>query len=108
MYLYEQAALLSHSAAEYAMLKISQAAPCSIDSLNYTYNGIYNIQTDMKYITTAGSACKTNSDADGSTLAPITYEPSNGTVLLDITVSVTDKNVTSEDIRYFRRTIQKL
>ena len=108
LYLYEQATLLSQSATEYAMLKISKVAPCSLDKLNYTYNSIFKISTTMQYISTAGSSCQINATADGTNAATITYPLSNGIVIMDTTVSVTDKNVTSEPIRYFRRSIQKL
>lgn len=107
LYLYEQAAILSHSAAEYAMLKISQAAPCSIPTLNYSYNNIYDINTSMFYISTAGSPCETNSNLDGTNRGTITYPASNGTVILDVSVA-TQPGFTSEPVRYFRRTIQKL
>ena len=109
LYLYEQATILSHSAAEYAMLKMSQANPCSIRNINFQYNNIYDINTSMQYISTAGSSCEGNATAIGANYATTTNAASNGTVILDVTVSVPqDKNVTSEPIRYFRRTIQKL
>lgn len=108
LYLYEQAAILSYSAAEYAVLRMSQAQPCSLDQLNFTYNGIYDVNTTMRYISLAGSSCETNANANGTNYGTITYPASNGTVILDITVSVNDTTVTSEPIRYFRRTIQKL
>jgi len=108
IYLYEQATILSHSAAEYAMLKISKAAPCSIDTLSYTYNSIYDINMTMRYHANAGSNCNVNSSADGTNATNVVNVNSDGTVILDIAVSVTDTNVTSEPIRYFRRSIQKL
>lgn len=107
LYLYEQAAILSHSAAEYAMLKLSQANPCSIPTLNYSYNNIYDINTSMLYMSVAGSACETNANIDGTNYGTITYPASDGTVILDISVQ-TKTGVTNEPIRYFRRTIQKL
>ncbi|PHQ56906.1 MAG: hypothetical protein COA30_03425 [Sulfurimonas sp.] len=110
LYLYEQAALLSHSATEYTMLKISQATPCSIDSLDFNYNGSFDINASMHYISVAGSACDTNASIDGTDLATVTYPSSDGaTVIIDIAVSVPKSlNITSEPIKYFRRTIQKL
>lgn len=108
LYLYEQSALLSQSAKEYALLKISKVAPCSLDKLNFTYNTIYNVSISMKYISTAGSACETNANIDGTNFATVTYGPTNGTVILDTTISVTDANISSEPIRYFRRTLEKL
>jgi len=110
LYLYEQSAILSHSAAEYAMLKMSQAAPCSIENLVYTYNDIYDINTTMHYVSFAGSQCEVNvfADLNRTYYDTTTFSASDGTVILDVTVSVTDPTVTTEPIRYFRRTIQKL
>jgi len=110
LYLYEQAALLSHSATEYTMLKISQATPCSIDRLDFNYNGSFDINATMHYISVAGSPCDGNASLDGTNIATVTYPSSNcATVIIDIAVSVPKSlNLTSEPIRYFRRTIQKL
>jgi len=109
LYLYEQATILSHSASEYAMLKISRVAPCSLDTLNYTYNNIYDISIDMHYISTAGSACETNANLGTKVgYGTVVNAATNGTVILDITVSVTNPTITSEPISYFRRSIQKL
>ena len=110
LYLYEQSAILSHSAAEYAMLKMSQAAPCSIENINYTYNSIYDVNTTMRYISLSGSQCEANvfADLNRTYYGTTTYPASDGTVILDVAVSVTDPTVTTEPIRYFRRTIQKL
>lgn len=107
LYLYEQAAILSHSAAEYAMLKISQANPCSISTLNYSYNNVYDINTTMAYISVTGSPCNINATAIGANRGIITYPASDGTVILDISVA-TQSSIASEPVRYFRRTIQKL
>lgn len=117
LYIYEQAVLLSKSAAEYALLRISQSAPCSISNLNFTpdLNGngsttddYYDINITMRYIYTAPSPC-TNIPAPGGTdYFTISTPEQNGSVLMDISVSVNDTTVTSEPIRYFRRTIQKL
>jgi len=114
MYLYEQSVLVSQSAAEYAMLRISQTTPqCSLPSLNYTYNGIYDINTTMRYISNAGTQCANNA---GTTLGTVTYTkvigattyfPSDGSVMLDITVTANPAG-TTEPIRYFRRSIQKM
>lgn len=107
LYLYEQATLLSHSAAEYAMLKMSQANPCSIATLNYNYNNVYDITTSMFYISTAGSACDTNATAINRRRGVTTNPASDGTVILDVSIA-TQPGLTTEPIRYFRRTIQKL
>ena len=107
LYLYEQAAILSHSAAEYAMLKMSQANPCSIAALNFRYNNTFDINATMRYISIAGSACEANAIADGTNYGTTTYLQSNGSVILDIAVTANPTG-TTEPIRYFRRTIQKL
>ena len=109
LYLYEQATLLSHSAAEYAMLKMSQVPACSIESLSYPYNNLYDINTTMQYIPVAGTTCDTqvSLDLNRTRFATITHPSSDGTVILDITVS-TKSGISTEPIRYFRRTIQKL
>lgn len=124
MYLYEQAVLLSNSAAEYALLRISQATPCSIPSLNFTpdlnHDGstsddIYDINISLNYIFKNDapniSPCEAI-PAPGGTAYPdfnLTSEKTDGTVLMDITVSVpTSKNVSSEPITFFRRSLQKL
>ena len=114
LYLYEQAVLLSNSAAEYALLRISQAPPCSIPNLNFQpdLNGdgspIYDINISMYYIFNNPSICT----AGGANPYPdfnLTEEATNGTVLMDITVSIpTSANVSTEPIRFFRRSLQKL
>lgn len=113
LYVYEQAVLLSKSAAEYALLRISQDGACSHNSLNFTpdlnnnnsiADDFYDINITMRYIYTAPSPCASSSD-DYFT---ITTPEQNGSVLMDITVSVDDPTVVSEPITYFRRSIQKL
>lgn len=113
LYLYEQAILLSKSAAEYALLRISQNPPCTISTLNFTpdlnndgsnTDDLYDINISIKYIYTAPSPCNA-----ALTYATVTNEEQNGSALMDITVSVpASKNITSEPITYFRRSIQKL
>lgn len=109
LYLYEQASILSYSAAEYAMLEMSRAQPCSLATLNFTYNTIYTVNASMQYISTLGSNCQINAAAIGRDYARTAHPTSDGSVILDITVSVpSDINVSTEPIRYFRRSIQKL
>ena len=99
IYLYEQAILLSKSAAEYALLQISQNG--CINTLAFTHDSIYNINITMKYIYTEASSC--------DDYFTISTPEQNGSVLMDITVSVpTSKNVTTEPITYFRRSVEKL
>ncbi|MDQ7044161.1 MAG: hypothetical protein Q9M34_11620 [Sulfurimonas sp.] len=110
LYLYEQAVVLAHSSVEYAMLKASQTAPCSISTLNFQYptvSPIYNISISMQYISTVGSTCQVNALAAGAHYETITNTNSNGTTIIDVSVSSLP-NVATEQIRYFRRTIQKL
>ena len=109
LYLYEQAAILSHSAAEYAMLRISQVSPCSIENIDFNYNNLYDINISMKYIYFGGSTCNTNVNADlnRTYFGTTTHLKSDGTVILDVSVA-TQPGLTSEPVRYFRRSIQKL
>jgi len=100
LYLYEQAVLYSKSAAELALLDIAREG-CK-NSYNTTFDGIYDANVTMLYIygSTQGSC---------SDYFNITAPEQNGSVLMDITLSVrADANITSEPIRYFRRTMQKL
>ncbi|WP_373003921.1 hypothetical protein [Sulfurimonas sp.] len=108
LYLYEQATLLSQSAAEYALLKISQAnQQCSVPSLDFRYNNTFDVNITMQYIFTNPSTCRTNSLADGTDYTTVTYPNSNGSVLMDIAITANPTG-TTEPIRYFRRSIQKL
>lgn len=105
LYLYEQAVLLSQSAAEYALLRISQDGACShANDLNFVQDSIYDINITMHYIYTAPSACANINDK----YFDINTSEQNGSVLMDITVSVNNTTVTSEPITFFRRSIQKL
>ncbi|WP_297442982.1 hypothetical protein [Sulfurimonas sp.] len=103
LYLYEQSILLAHSAAEYSLLKIAQDGPCSHENdLHFLQNGIYNISITNRFIYTAPAP------AGCTTYTTVTTPEQNGSVLMDISVSVTDPTVISEPIRYFKRSIQKL
>jgi len=114
LYLYEQAVLLSKSATEYALLQISQNPNACIDNgddsfnfkLDFNGNGddsddIYDINITTRYIGTSASGC---SDYISNMSTP----ELDGSVLMDVTISIDDPTVTTEPIRYFRRTIQKL
>lgn len=103
VYLYEQVALHAKSAAELAMLEIAKNGPCT-PIPDYTLDGIYSVNVNLQYIYTNPSPCNA-----ALTYFEITTPEQNGSVLMDITVSVNaDQNITTEPIRYFRRTIQKL
>ncbi len=101
IYLYEQAILLSKSATEYALLRIAQDGPCSNQVIpTFVQDGIYSISITNRYVYTA--------DICTDTIVVQTPEQ-NGSVIMDVTVTVLPStNVTTEPIRYFRRTIQKL
>ncbi len=117
LYAYEQAILLSKSAAEYALLRISldntAANPCNVTALNFRPDmdsdgsiddDYYDIEINIKY-----SYVNPPSSCDGKIYATVLTAAQSGSVLMDITVSVPiSKNVTLEPIRYFRRSIQKL
>lgn len=107
LYLYEQSVLLSKSATEYALLRIAQDGPCThINDLNFNQDLFYDIAITTRYVYT--TPFPAGCPAAPTTIAVTTPEQ-NGSVIMDVTVSVTpDKNVGSEPIRYFRRTIQKL
>lgn len=105
IYLYEQSVLLAHSAAEYALLRISQNPPCSDLNETFTQDTLYNITINLQYIYDSNAPCIAN----GGTLYTIVTTPEqNGSVLMDITVDVNNTTVASEPIRYFKRTLQKL
>ena len=99
IYLYEQAILYSKSVAELALLDIAKNG-CS-DTFNTNFDGIYDANITMQYIYSGAVGACTN-------YFNITTPEQNGSVLMDITVTVSDTNIASEPIRYFRRTIQKL
>lgn len=108
LYLYEQAVLVSKSAAELALLSIAQNGPCTqvipyrmdLDGNGVITNDIYDVNINLKYIY-KGLACGGTDDY----FTTLTTDEQNGSVLMDITVTT---NEGSEPIRYFRRTIQKL
>ena len=104
IYLYEQAQLLSKSATEYALLKIAQDGPCThTDDLNFVQDDTFDINISLHYIYTSPSPCSA-----AQTYATVTTPEQNGSVLMDVWVSVTDENVAPDEMHYFRRTLQKL
>jgi len=104
LYLYEQTVLLSKSATEYALLKISKASPCSETALNFTHDNIYDINITMKYIFTDTSVCSDSNDI----YTTVSTEEQNGSVLIDVTVTTNNEANIGEPIRYFKRSINKL
>jgi len=109
IYLYEQTALMAHSATEYALLRISKSPPCSDLDENFTQDGIYNIKIKMRYIYDSNASCEDHNDTakNGTLYTTVATPEENGSVLVDVSVDVND-TVTTEPIRYFRRTLQKL
>lgn len=113
LYLYEQSAVLSRSAAEYAMLRLSQSGPCNLSNqLNFRHNDTYDINISMNYIPATGTPCDANATAQGAVIdrtSNASYDgiSLDGTVIMDVTVTA-NPDGTTEPIRYFRRSIQKL
>ena len=103
IYLYEQASLYAKAASEIALLDIAKNG-CQNTS-NILFGNAGEIQYDanitIQYIYTAPVAGCTQ-------YATITTPEQNGSVIMDIAVTLHDPSITSEPIRYFRRTIQKL
>lgn len=99
LYLYEQVALHAKSAAELALLDIAKNG-CQ-NSYSTTLDTIYDANVTMRYIYETSIVGCTD-------YFNITTPEQSGSVLMDVTVSVNDVNITTEPIRYFRRTIQKL
>lgn len=103
LYLYEQAILLSKSATEYALLKISQTGCTGITSndFNFVQDSLYDVNISARYIGTAATGCN-------DYITTISTPEQNGSVMLDVAISINDTSISTEPIRYFRRTIQKL
>jgi hypothetical protein len=115
LYLYEQAQLLAKSAVEYTLLRISldnnSTNPCNVTALNFSpdldedgNSDFYTVNVAVRYSYTSYPAtCPVT-----ARFAQVSTPEQNGSVLIDVSVSVNDTNVTTEPIRYFRRTVQKL
>ena len=115
VYLYEQSVLLAHSAAEYALLRISQdnnsTNPCNFIGANFSPDidgdgtaDFYDVNISVRYIyTNFPATCNA-----AQQYITVTTPEQNGSVLIDVSVSVNDTTVASEPIRYFKRTLQKL
>jgi len=108
LYLYEQSVLLSKSATEYALLRVAEdnndSDPCNYKGNSFTQDDIYDINISIKYAYKSfPTSCTSN-----LRYLTVTTDEQNGSVLIDVSVSVTKSSVTTEPIRYFRRSIQKL
>lgn len=108
LYLYEQAELVAKSAVELTMLEIAQRDPTT-NCLN-TYQppfdtsitDIFDVNVTVQYVfTNPVDTC------DDMYIDDINTSEQNGSALIDVVVG-TDANVTTEPIRFFRRTMQKL
>jgi hypothetical protein len=108
LYLYEQSMLLSKSATEFALLEIAKnntsANPCNYTGSSFVQDGFYQIDISVRYVYTSFPA----SCAAAQQFATVQTAEQNGSALIDVAVSVNNTTVSSEPIRYFRRTIQKL
>lgn len=103
IYLYEQAELVAKSAVEVTMQEIAQngclTAPFT-PPFDADTAAIFDVTVNTQYIYTgAVGGC--------TSYFNITTPEQNGSVLMDVVVS-TKANITTEPIRYFRRSIQKL
>lgn len=106
----EQAYFLARSATEYALLAISghdrTATNSCINEINSQYlpdnvTPMFDINTTIWYVGLGGIAnCN-------SIVGNINTPESNGTIILDVTVSSNDAYGLSEPITYHRRTMQK-
>ncbi len=108
LYLYEQSILLSKSATEYALLQIANNPPCSAfsyDTLNFVQDSYYDVNISLGYIYDSNSSCISNG---GTLYTTVTTPEQNGSVMIDVAISVTDKTISTEPIRFFKRTLQKL
>lgn len=110
IFLREQAQLLSKSATEFAVLAISGhdrtvSGGClnTISSTYPTVEPIFDINTTIQYIGRGFPAsCNTLTGANN-----VQRDDANGTVIIDVVVSLTSTSSVQEPIRVHRRTIQK-
>lgn len=108
IYLYEQSILLAKSATEFQILRIAQSPACSDLNISFTQDVIYTIDIKTQYVYENILTPDPCDATAGATYTNVTTPQQDGSALIDVTVSVTDTAVTTEPIRYFRRTIQKL
>lgn len=97
IYLREQAELMAKSAVERAMLEVANnGCRNSFDSSN----NLFDINITMSYIGTSDFGCNMY-------INNLTTPEQNGSILMDVVVTSKD-GVTTEPIRFFRRSIQKM
>ena len=108
IYLYEQSELYARAALEKALLRIAgennSTNPCNYIGESYQLDNIYDVNVTARYIYTSfPSTCNI-----AQQFTTVKTKEQNGSVLLDITIEVNNTNISTEPIRYFRRTMQKL
>ena len=108
LYLYEQSVLLAKAATEYQLLLIAQNPPCSDLDSTFIQDNIYTINIKTLYIYENIETVDPCIAAAGTSYTTVTTPEQDGSALIDVSVSVVDTSVSTEPIRYFRRTIQKL
>ena len=103
IYLHEQAELYSKAAAEFALLNIAKK------DCNNTYNHIFGDTGEIQYDANVTMRYVYTSTVTGhNQYITINTPEQNGSVLMDIVITLHDASLSTEPIRYFRRTIQKL
>ena len=107
IYLHENSILLSKSATEYALLQISHNPPCTYRGSSFTYKSIYSVNISVSYVYNNPAIC-TDLTPEGPLYTSVTSVQQSGSALIDVSVGVKNATISTEEIRYFRRTIQKL
>ncbi len=118
IYFQEQAHLIAKGEVEKALFTIANT---DLAIANNCYNGTgaggvivntdYKVVSVIQYIGNSfpvAAACNMAQDISGADIDSILTNESHGTVIIDIYVSVDNANVTSEPVRFHRRTMQKL
>jgi len=107
IYLYEQSAILCKSATEYALLQIGQNPPCTYRGSSFIHKSIYTVSISVSYVYNDARIC-TKLTPNGPLYTTVTTAQQSGSALIDVAVGVNNPSISTEPIRYFRRTIQKL
>ncbi|MEA3522543.1 MAG: type II secretion system protein, partial [Campylobacterota bacterium] len=116
-YLHEQAILLTRSATEYTLLRISaqdrNSTSGCLTALNGTYapdeTPLFDMNVSIRYIGLSGGGALNECTSGENYIqnTDVSDDNSKGSILLDIIVTA-DESLTTEPIRYHRRTLQKL
>lgn len=115
-YMHEQAILLTRSAKEYALLRISghdRSVNC-LTQLNGTYSpdssSLFDINISIMYIGLSGGNGANECTAAENYIqnADVGDPNSRGSILLDVVVTASSDLNLTEPVRYHRRTLQKL